>query len=324
LPARSTSRCSGAATSAHSNRSDGDSDPLEVYAWYRDHGYDFVAVTDHNTFTNPAEFRSVERPGFIIIGGEEVSMRGGGRPVHINALCMDHQLAGGKFSTASDALSRGVAEIREAGGIALINQPNFNWGITASDLPSALGAQLFEIQSGHPFVRTFGNTSHPSHETLCDMALTAGLDFMGAAVDDAHHLHKSSRRQLSYPGRAWVDVFSTSLDAPSICHALENGLLYSSTGPSLARISVVDDTYSIWPAETDVEVQFIGIGGRRLAAKKLGPGEAFASYKMVGSEGYVRARISGGEGKTAWTPAVRIRGGGQAKVDPPPDTRPPG
>jgi hypothetical protein len=101
-------------------------------------------------------------------------------------------------------------------------------------------------------------------------------------------------------------------------------MLYASTGPSLLRISVTDDTYSIWPSESDVEVQFIGIGGRRLAARKLGPGEAFASYKMVGSEGYVRARVSSGEGKTAWTPAVRIRGSGQAKVDPPPDTRPPG
>ena len=33
----------------HSNRSDGDSDPADVYAWYRDHGYDFVALTDHNS-----------------------------------------------------------------------------------------------------------------------------------------------------------------------------------------------------------------------------------------------------------------------------------
>src|SRR5262249_42587613 len=29
----------------HSNRSDGDAEPLEVYKWYRDHGYAFVLIT---------------------------------------------------------------------------------------------------------------------------------------------------------------------------------------------------------------------------------------------------------------------------------------
>jgi hypothetical protein len=311
---------------AHSNRSDGDSDPLEVYAWYKDHGYDFVALTDHNMFTNPAEFRSIEGPGFIVIGGEEVTMRGAGRPVHINALCTDHSLPGGKYATASEALARGVTAIREAGGVALINHPNFNWGIMPTDLPAAHGAQLLEIQSGHPFVRTLGNMSHPSHEMLWDMALTAGLDFMGAAVDDTHHLHKSGFRLLSYPGHGWVEVFAATLDEATICRALDQGMFYSSTGPSLLRISVTDDTYSIWPAEADVEVQFIGMGGKRLAAQKLGRGEAFASYKMLGSEGYVRARVSSGEDKTAWTPAVRVRGGsGQAEMRvASPDQRPPG
>src|SRR6185295_16673132 len=191
----------------HSNRSDGDSDPYEVYSWYRDHGYDFVAITDHNTFTNPIDFKILEKHGFIMLGGEEVTMRGAGRQVHVNALCTDHKIPGGKFATAGDALTHGVRQIVDGGGIALINHPNFTWGLKPEDLPAAVGARLFEIQSGHPLVHTLGGGSRPSHEALWDMGLTAGLDFMGVAVDDAHHLHDLNRKLTSVPGRAWIEVF---------------------------------------------------------------------------------------------------------------------
>ena len=292
----------------HSNRSDGDSDPADVYAWYRDHGYDFVAVTDHNTFTDPSDYQPPPGGPFMVLGGEEVTMVGAGRQVHVNALCTDRRLPGGKFPTVASALTFGVGEIRDAGGVALVNHPNFNWGIGPADLPSALGAQLFDIQSGHPSVRSLGNLTHPSHETLWDMALTAGLDFMGVAVDDAHHLRHLNRTRLSHPGRAWVEVFGDSLDKSDICRALADGMLYASTGPSLARIAVTDDTYSIWPVDREAVVQFVGIEGRVLAAHKLGASEPTASYKMSGSEHYVRARVSDALGRTAWTPAVRIVG----------------
>jgi hypothetical protein len=156
----------------HTNRSDGDSSPRDVYSWYRDHGYDFVAITDHNTFTNPADYAWIQGPKFLAIGGEEVTMQGAGRQVHMNALCTDHMLAGGKFPNAKEALLHGVAEITNTGGVALINHPNFTWGLQVSDLPAALGAELIEIHSGHPYVATLGDSSHPSHEALWDAALT--------------------------------------------------------------------------------------------------------------------------------------------------------
>jgi hypothetical protein len=292
----------------HSSRSDGDSDPADVYAWYLDHGYDFIAVTDHNTFTDPTDYRAEPGREFLVIGGEEVTMVGAGRQVHVNALCTDRRLPGGKFPTVASALAHGVGEIREAGGIALINHPNFTWGIGPADLPSALGAQLFEVYSGHPSVRTLGNPSHPSSEALWDMALTAGLDFAGVAVDDAHHLRNPTRTRLSHPGRAWVEVFSESLDRDSICGALASGLLYASTGPSLARVAVTDDTYVVCSPDPDSVVQFIGVEGRRLLEQKLGAAEPCASYKLVGSERYVRARVHDAMDRAAWTPAVRVVG----------------
>jgi hypothetical protein len=310
----------------HSNRSDGDSPPAEVYGWYRTHGYDFIAVTDHNTFTNPVEFVTEPHPEFLVIGGEEVTMRGAGREVHMNALCTRRNVPGGIFSSAGEALAHGVLEIRTAGGIALINHPNFTWGIKSSDLAAAAGANLLEIYSGHPFVPTDGRPGTPSHETMWDMTLTEGLDYMGVAVDDMHRL-RPDRRRVSRPGRAWVEVFAEKLDAPTICEALENGMLYSSTGLALRRVRVTDDTYAVWPIDHNVDVIFIGSGGKVLATRRPGGLDFSASYRIVGSEGYVRVRVVRPDGKFAWTPAVRVQRPGVARTianESGPQTRPPG
>jgi len=137
----------------HTNRSDGDSSPSDVATWYRTHGYDFVVITDHNTFTNPLEHVAEPHPEFLVIGGEEVTMRGGGREVHVNALCTRRVVPGGTFPSAREALAHGVLEIRSVGGLALINHPNFTWGIKSSDLAAAAGANLLEITAGIPSFR---------------------------------------------------------------------------------------------------------------------------------------------------------------------------
>jgi hypothetical protein len=189
----------------HTNKSDGDSTPADVSAWYRTHGYDFVVITDHNMFTNPAEYATEPHPDFLVIGGEEVTMRGAGREVHVNAICTRRAVPGGTFPSAREALAHGVLEIRSLGGIALINHPNFTWGIKSTDLAAAAGANFLEIYSGHPFVPSNGRPGTPSHEAMWDMTLTEGLDYVGVAVDDMHRLHSL---RGSRPGRAWVEVFA--------------------------------------------------------------------------------------------------------------------
>ena len=40
-------------THTHSLNSDGDSPPDSLARWYRDHGYSFLFITDHETLTDP-------------------------------------------------------------------------------------------------------------------------------------------------------------------------------------------------------------------------------------------------------------------------------
>jgi hypothetical protein len=290
---------------AHSNESDGDSDPRSVYLWYRNHGYNFAAVTDHNVFVDPARYRDLERDDFALLGGEEVTMKGAGRPVHINALCTGQKIAGGTFDTAEAAIASGVERVLAVGGIPLVNHPNFDWGIDEHALFAARGATLIEIFSGHPSVPGAGDRHHPSHEAMWDSLLTSGRDVMGVAVDDAHHLHPQNDAQ-SQPGRAWIEVFAPSAKRDLICAAIGNGLLYASNGAKIDRIAVSTDAYEVWPAAAGTVVEFLGDGGRVLAMSSTSESGQRVTYRTEGAESYVRARVLDGDGKRAWTPPVRV------------------
>jgi len=288
----------------HTTLSDGGSSPEQTIAWYRSHGYQFLALTDHNQLSRPARYASLQEPGFVLISGEEITMTGRGRQVHVNALCTKSRIPGGNFGSAAAALSNGISAVRQQGGVALVNHPNFDWALSAADVTDARDASLLEIASGHPYVHSAGDAEHPSHEALWDIALEAGADFMGVGVDDEHHIDVSSDPPAT-PGRAWISTFGDVTDSAAICSAMAQGQLYASTGIELRRIAVRDRQYEVEPVEARASVVFIGSGGRELARHSTlteGP----AVYVLRGDEGYVRARVELPDGKRAWTPAVRL------------------
>jgi hypothetical protein len=290
----------------HTTRSDGDRPPQDVYAWYRDHGYNFVALTDHNTLTDPALFRLLERKRrFVLIPGEEVTMRGAGKQVHVNALCHKETIGGHAFDTQREALAWAVRQVHAQGGVALVNHPNWDWALTADDLPAARGAELLEIWSGHPYVHTLGDATRLSHEAIWDKELTAGERFAGVAVDDAHAYGPRAPETAARPGRAWIQVFAPEASREAICAALAAGRLYASIGPVLRRIHVTDRTYAVHPADPSAEVEFVGKGGVVLQHGKADRDGA-ARYELKGGEGYVRARITTADGKHAWTQPSRL------------------
>jgi len=290
----------------HSTQSDGDTAPYDVARWYRDHGYGFVALTDHNVLTGPGDLAAIVTPDFAIVAGEEVSMWVDGRQVHVNALCTRAVVAGGRFPRAVDALEHAIGEIRAQDGVALVNHANFDWALAPGDVIAADGAVLLEIASGHPYVHSAGDATHPSHEQLWDAALGAGRDVMGVGIDDTHHLVTDADPE-AFPGVAWVEVFADAPRGDLLCDALRRGALYASTGASVRRIAVDARSYLVEPVDPDAVVKFIGGGGRTLASARAG--EDGATYRLAGDEGYVRARIEARSG-FAWTPAVRVTQGG--------------
>jgi hypothetical protein len=290
----------------HSTESDGDHPPEAVYGWYRDHGYNFLALSDHNKYTDPNRYRAmVERPGFVLIPAEEVTMHGARRNVHINAICTRGRIGGANLPTVDEALRWGVARTREQGGIAIVNHPNFTWAFGAEALSAADGAGLLEIWSGYRASYPDGNANHPSVEAMWDAALTAGYDFAGVAVDDAHVLNEPIDGPKAGPGRAWVEVFANHANQAEICNALSRGWLVSSNGVRISRLTVRGDTFSVAAQAPGGTVDFIGDDGTLLSRQPVDP-SAGNGYRLRGGEHYVRARVTAPSGARAWTQAYRI------------------
>jgi hypothetical protein len=289
----------------HSSRSDGDRPPEDVYRWYRDHGYNFVALTDHNQLTHPDEFKSFEKKGFTLIPGEEVTIYVGKVPVHVNGICTKHAIGNSKFDDVPTALAWAVGQVRAQGAVALINHPNFEWALKAKDLAAGRGAQLLEIWSGHPYVHPEGDETRPSEETIWEQALTAGETFAPAAVDDSHHYKPEDKEPAARPGRGWVYAFGSETKRGPICDALRAGRLYASNGGAFERIALGRAELAVWPAGEGTTIEFLGAGGALLATEHPAAG-AKASYAPKGGEGFVRVRLTRGDGKRAWTRAYRV------------------
>jgi hypothetical protein len=293
---------------AHSARTDGDSPAAAVFAWYRAHGYHFLALTDHNRRLDPSRFAHAETEDFRLLAGEEVTMVTKGEPVHVNALCTRSTIGGANFESAASAMQWAIDSIAAQGGVALINHPNFHWAVNSDDLKRLRGVHLLDVYNGHPFVRSYGDAKHPSVETMWSAVLKGGGTMAPAAVDDMHMLRDrpTPRVAESRPGTGWVEVMATELSRPALCKALAAGNLYASNGPRLKRLRITDDTVTLWLDDPDAHVEFFGADGV-LASPSLMVDDddgLYAEYRLRGDEAFVRARITSVDGR-AWTNAYR-------------------
>ena len=294
-------------THTHTLNSDGDSHPDDVAKWYKQRGYAFVVITDHNVLTSVEALNALhgldER--FLVIRGEEVTDRFGEKPIHINALAPSRLVAPQGGTSVVDVLQRDVNAIRAADGVPHLNHPNFGWAVTADELAQVQGMRLFEVFNGHPQVNNVGGGGVAGLEEAWDAILSSGKLLYGLATDDAHHFKRPEDPTAARPGQGWVVVRADTLTPRAILDAMERGEFYSSTGVELRdyRVSATEMTLDIrTTAWSKYRVQFIGRGGRVLSEVTTNP----ATYRITGDEGYVRARVLESNGQKAWTQPVLI------------------
>jgi len=288
----------------HTLNSDGDSTPNEVATWYREHGYNFLVLTDHNHLTEIAGLNAVHasKEQFLLIQGEEVTDSWQRLPIHINALDLAKELQPQHGDSVSATIQNNVDAILAAKALPSVNHPNFGWAVTADDLLRIQNLSLMEVFNGHPTVNNVGGGGSQSLDEMWDVLLSAGRPIHGIAVDDAHHF-KRIGREFSNPGRGWVQVRAESLTPAAIRAAIQQGQFYASSGVKLADIQISADEYKIAvdPQATEkFTTYFIGDGGKVLA-KVFGEAPA---YRFEGGEKYVRARVESSFGASAWTQPV--------------------
>jgi hypothetical protein len=309
-------------THTHTLNSDGDSPPDVVVRWYRENGYQFVVVTDHEFVTDVAPLNGLLGAAgrFLVIQGQEVtqvladsSHPDGRRQGHVTAINVSRVVLPQGGASLAEAYARNLAAIRTAGGLPQVNHPNWRWSVRLSDMAGLPDSTIFEIRNGHPGINSLGGTDAAgnvalSTEALWDSLLTRGKVMFGVGTDDSHYFTQPWDRSLPRPGQAWIFVRATELSADAIVRAMRRGDFYASTGVTLGDYQVEGKRIALMIVrrgdgeDTRFRTEFIGRSGRVLAVVN----GLVAQYDIRGDEGYVRARITDSNGLQAWTQPVMV------------------
>ncbi|NUO81932.1 CehA/McbA family metallohydrolase [candidate division KSB1 bacterium] len=293
-------------THTHTTMSDGDSPPEVVARWYKDHGYRFLVLSDHNVFLDPLTLSTLQDSAFLLIPGEEVSAKFREKPVHVNGLNVPGVIAPQSDSSLVGTIQKNVDAIRSVNAVPHINHPNFRWAFNHRELLQIRNDKLLEIFNGHPQVHNLGGGGWPGMEQVWDHLLSAGKRVYGIAVDDAHHFQGEFATERSNPGRGWVVVKAQNLAPREIVENLEAGFFYASTGVVLHEIQIESQkiTIHIQPqGDFKYRTEFIGAHGRILLATEDNP----AVFELHNRESYVRAKVSDSSGRAAWVQPVFTR-----------------
>ena len=247
----------------------------------------------------------------MLVPGEEVTSRLGSDgqvPVHVNGFGIRRLVNEAVEGTVVHSLQHNIDAIREAGGMASVNHPNFKWSIGADELLAVDGYRFVEIYNGHPASNNDGGGGLPSTYNIWDRLLSAGRQVWGIAVDDSHHFQKQFGPERSNPGRGWVQVRTDKVgsrrDPPGPGRRGFLRLDRRDAYRFAVRIRVRLPSKLNLGEEAKFTTVFTGQSGTELhVSDSLTP-----RYRPSRLDGYVRATVYSSRGTKAWTQPVFIPG----------------
>ena len=276
-PYRNCSQWFRGNTHTHSTLSDGEWPLEKVVDYYRDRGYAFLAMTDHDIFTDLSGFATSD---FVGISSDEVTVRGRD---HIVGLRLTGPMAG-----HTNHHQRTVDEIVAQGGLAILAHPNWSW------MPEARGLALHGVHALEILNVVCNYLEYNGYALQWwDHLLRRGLRIWGIAADDAH--------RIPYHGaRGWIMVNAESLSAETIVQNIRDGNFYASTGPTFQRFEVSGGAIQVWCSPA-AEIRFLtgGVGNPALRVK--GDALTHAEYTPRAGEAYVRVEVVDAQMQTAWS-----------------------
>jgi len=276
---------------AHTTDSDGDLSPADCAEFYRRAGYQVLAITDHWHVTDLAS----ERSDFLVIPGAELD---GGRAAqgagyHIVGLNMRRR---GRVERAAGASAQDVVNlIRADGGEAMIAHPYWS-GLMAPDMADIEGCFAIEVYNTGCDLEILRGFSMVQWDDL----LTLGRDLGAVAVDDGHHSAVDH-------GLGWTMIRAEALTVEAVMEALRRGRYYSSTGPEITDLRVIDGRIRVMtsPVRSIALVSTPGRGGR--AFGRSGRNITRAQFALPPAR-YCRMEAMDRNGKVAWANPVMLQG----------------
>ncbi len=286
----------------HTTRSDGKGDPADVIRMHYEHGYRFLALTDHNKFNriNYADVpmtmlsgieRNMELPGWKADRAHCIHIVGVGDPAAEVGPGQDEIIPRwGQFEDPADAQGM-INEMHRWGLKTFYCHPEWS-GTRYPDFSMLQGNFGMELWNSGCAIENDQDTDNGHY---WDEALDEGRKLWGVAVDDGHAMYHHCN--------GWVMVKAEN-SAPAILRALEEGSFYASCGPEIHDFYVEDDR-AVVDCSDAVCVSFRTL---RKPLRKTA-GEHVTHAECILGEGirYVRAVVRDARGRLAWTNPIFLR-----------------
>lgn len=248
---------------------------------YEERGYDFLALTDHDSFVDPAGYR--ETTTMALVGGTEVTDGG----THVVGLGV-----GGEVAPDPDRQAV-IDDVIDDHGLAVLPHPN--WGPTFEHYPQATMDEL----DGYTGIEVYNGASergqgNPLATDRWDQLLSNGHVAWGYATDDAHH--------PGDVGRAWTVVQATERSPEAVLAALATGRCYASTGVTIEGVTVEEDTVSLETSNA-AEIRLVSDYGTVHSVVESGQArfDVPGNLRPDADASYFRLECLGSGGRAAWT-----------------------
>lgn len=286
---------------SHTVNSDGHLTAEQMKQAYKEHGFDFLCVSDHDFYTDT---RALTDKDFTMIQGFELySNATDGKDIHIHYLWED-SLEPVKPNTTihlpertGAASSKFAYEMKEKGCFVQLNHPH--WSMLWSS----------EIEDENPYhaVEIINYASEWQENTgdgsiFWSEMLYRGVKMWGTGTDDNHNKAPLDDMDSDSFGGFTV-VKARDRSSKAIMEALFNGSFYTSTGPSIYDFYVDGDEVHIVcsPCER------IWLSGHfRSFQRKVGRHVTELVTKLRGNEKLVRAECMDAAGRSAYTNPIYL------------------
>lgn len=276
-------------THVHSTGSDGKWTPEEIVRWYKAHGYDFCALTDHLVCTDT---HGLSSPGFLAMPGIEIH----GRDERIDRT--PHVVGIG--TGIEGRVERGTSM---QGLIDLVDQRGMV-AIVAHPYWSSLRDEHLFAASGYVGIEVYNHTcwTHVGKGdslTYWDNLLYEERPVWGLATDDAHCTPVNPDI-----GGGWIVVQADTLSEPAILEAIRAGRFYASQGPTIEEWRMEDKAAYVRCSPVE-QIHFHGPNGTgRVIQAPAGQTITEASLAFKELPRYVRATCIDAGARRAWTNPV--------------------
>lgn len=264
---------------SHTKESDGKIEVGKLIKEYKNRGYNFLAITDHDKITVNKVY---DDSNFKTITGEELTVINPFWPLgrHLNRIGIKKQ---SKYNKLKD-----VDKILKQSNITVINHPATESGLGTQrwdintllnlenikfiEIANHFSDEIINMKYWHILLNKYGNRS----------------PIWGLAVDDAHNIDDIDKN--------WVMVKADNFTEKALLNALKRGSFYNTQGPN-ADFFVENNIIKV-KSESSYGINFYG--GDNKILKKISGFEA--EYQPKGNEDFIRIEIFDKDGnKKLWS-----------------------